>query len=121
MAGEPQQALERRLASVVRQLDQERTGRLKAEKALRLTRMHLIRRNAELYLGETQEAADWFRRADAIAPRDPDRWTWLQGLGRALIQQGRYLEAMDKLSQAMDNNPGYLRGEAWLAAALAVS
>jgi TolB-like protein len=37
----------------------------------------------KLYLGETQDAAEWFRRADAIAPRDPDRWTWLQGLGRA--------------------------------------
>ena len=42
----------------------------------------------KLYLGSTQEAAAWFRRADAVAPRDPERWTWLQGLGRALMQLG---------------------------------
>jgi TolB-like protein len=34
----------------------------------------------KLYLGATEEAAEWFRRADAIAPGDPDRWTWLQAL-----------------------------------------
>jgi len=49
----------------------------------------------KLYLGETQEAAMWFRRADAIAPRDPDRWMWLQGLGRALMQLGQDVEALD--------------------------
>jgi tetratricopeptide (TPR) repeat protein len=27
----------------------------------------------KLYLGATEEAATWFRRADAIAPNDPDR------------------------------------------------
>ncbi|MBV9202138.1 MAG: winged helix-turn-helix domain-containing protein, partial [Alphaproteobacteria bacterium] len=75
----------------------------------------------KLYLGETQEAAEWFRRADAIAPRDPDRWMWLQGLGRALMQLGHDAEAVDALSQLMDSNPGYLRGKAWLAAAEALS
>ena len=64
----------------------------------------------KLYLGETQEAAEWFRRADAIAPHDPDRWMWLQGLGRALMQLGHDAEAVDALSQAMDSNPNYLRG-----------
>jgi predicted ATPase/TolB-like protein/tetratricopeptide (TPR) repeat protein len=75
----------------------------------------------KLYLGATEEAAEWFRRADAIAPRDPDRWTWLQGLGRALLQLGRDTEAVDVLSQAMDSNPSYLRGKAWLAAAGALA
>jgi class 3 adenylate cyclase/tetratricopeptide (TPR) repeat protein len=75
----------------------------------------------KLYLGETEEAVEWFRRADAIAPADPDRWTWLQGLGRALMQLGRDAEAVDALSQSMDNNPGHLRGKAWLAAAEALS
>src|SRR5215471_11542684 len=75
----------------------------------------------KLYLGETQEAVEWFRRADAIAPRDPDRWTWLQGLGRALMQLGHDSEAVTVLSQAMDSNPGYLRGKAWVAAAEALS
>jgi tetratricopeptide (TPR) repeat protein len=75
----------------------------------------------KLYLGETQEAVEWFRRADAVAPRDPDRWTWLQGLGRALMQLGRDSEAVAVLSQAIDSNPGYVRGRAWLAAAEALA
>ena len=29
----------------------------------------------KLYLGETREAVEWFRRADAIMPYDPDRRT----------------------------------------------
>ena len=75
----------------------------------------------KLYLGLTREAAEWFRRADAIAPRDPDRWTWLQGLGRALMQLGDDAAAIGALSQAMDGNPGYLRGKAMLAAAEALA
>jgi tetratricopeptide (TPR) repeat protein len=71
----------------------------------------------KLYLGETREAVGWFRRADAIAPRDPERWTWLQGLGRALMQLGDDAGAVGALSQAMDCNPAYLRGKAMLAAA----
>jgi adenylate cyclase len=47
----------------------------------------------KLYLGATQEAVDWFRRADAVAPRDPERWTWLQGLGRALMPLGDAADA----------------------------
>jgi Flp pilus assembly protein TadD len=74
----------------------------------------------KLYLGETQEAAEWFRRADSIAPGDPERWTWLQGLGRALMQLGRDAEAVDVLCQTMDSNPGYRRGKAILAAAAAL-
>jgi len=50
----------------------------------------------KLYLGETEEAVKWFRRADAIAPVDSDRWTWLQGLGRALMQLGRDAEAVSR-------------------------
>jgi predicted ATPase len=75
----------------------------------------------KLYLGATKEAAEWFRRADAVAPRDAERWTWLQGLGRALMQLGHDSEAVTVLSQAMDGNPGYVRGRAWLAAAEALS
>jgi adenylate cyclase len=75
----------------------------------------------KLYLGLTREAVEWFRRADAIAPRDLDRWTWLQGLGRALMQLGDDAAAIGALSQAMDGNPGYLRGKAMLAAAEALA
>jgi TolB-like protein/Flp pilus assembly protein TadD len=74
-----------------------------------------------LYLGETGSAAEWFRRADEIAPRDPERWTWLQGLGRALMQLGDAAGAVAALSQALDCNPGYLRGKAMLAAAEALA
>jgi TolB-like protein/Flp pilus assembly protein TadD len=75
----------------------------------------------KLYLGATREAAEWFRRADAIAPRDPERWTWLQGLGRALMQLGHDAAAVDALGRALDNKPGYPRGKALLAAAEALT
>jgi len=75
----------------------------------------------KLYLGATREAVEWFRRADAIAPRDPTRWTWLQGLGRALMQLGDDTGAIGALSQALDVNPAYLRGKALLAAAEALA
>jgi TolB-like protein/Flp pilus assembly protein TadD len=75
----------------------------------------------KLYLGATREAVEWFRRADGIAPRDPERWAWLQGLGRALMHLGHDAEAVDALSQAMDSNPAYLRGKAMLAAAEALT
>ena len=74
-----------------------------------------------LYLGRTEEAADWFRRADALAPSDPMRWTWMQGLGRALIQLGREAEAVDALRVAIESNPNYAQYHALLAAALALS
>ncbi|HUB16412.1 MAG TPA: tetratricopeptide repeat protein [Acetobacteraceae bacterium] len=75
----------------------------------------------KLYLGQTREAAEWFRRADMIAPRDPERWTWLQGLGRALMQLGDDADAVVVLSQALASNPGYVRGKAMLAAAQALA
>jgi predicted Zn-dependent protease len=55
------------------------------------------------------------------AQRDPGRWNWLQDLGRALMQLGHDEEAIDALRQAMDSNPAYLRGKAWLAAAEALA
>ena len=61
-----------------------------------------------LYLGETLEAARWFRRADRIAPRDRIRWTWLQGLGRALVQMGEDAEGVETLRLAAHSNPGYV-------------
>jgi adenylate cyclase len=73
-----------------------------------------------LYLGQYQDAVDWFRRADSIAPRDRVRWTWLQGLGRALIHLGRYVEAVDALRLAVHSNPHLSRDLAFLAAAEAL-
>jgi adenylate cyclase len=73
-----------------------------------------------LYLGRSQEAVDWFRRADTIAPRDRARWTWLQGLGRALMHLGRDAEGVEALRLAVDCNPHLARDRAFLAAAEAL-
>ena len=74
-----------------------------------------------LYLGRAEEAVFWFRRADALTPADPVRWTWLQGLGRALIQLGRDAEAAEALRLAVESNPAHAPSYAYLAAALALS
>jgi tetratricopeptide (TPR) repeat protein len=73
-----------------------------------------------LYLGRAQEAAEWFRRADSVAPRDRARWTWLQGLGRALIQLGQDAEAVEVLRLAAHANPSFPAYRAYLAAAEAL-
>jgi Flp pilus assembly protein TadD len=73
-----------------------------------------------LYLGQDQEAVDWFRRADSVAPRDRVRWTWLQGLGRALIHLGHDAEAVEVLRLAVHSNPHFSRDRAFLAAAEAL-
>ena len=74
-----------------------------------------------LYLGRTEEAVTWFHRADAVNPGDPMRWTWLQGLGRALIQLGQDGAAAEALRQAIESNPAFTPSYAYLAAALALS
>lgn len=74
-----------------------------------------------LYLGATAEAASWFRRADDVAPRDPARWTWLQGLARALIQLGQNEEATAVVRMAMDSNPDWDHGNSLLAACQALT
>ena len=75
----------------------------------------------KLYLGHTEAGVEWFRRAERLAPRDPHRWTWLQGLGRALMQLERPKEAAEALQQALHSNPDFSRGRALLAAAQALS
>ena len=74
-----------------------------------------------LYLGQTEEAVAWFRQADALTPADPMRWTWMQGLGRALIQLGRDAEAAEALRLAIESNPAHAPSYAYLAAALVLS
>jgi len=75
----------------------------------------------KLYLGATREAIEWFRRADRIAPNDPMRWSWMQGLGRALMQLGEYAGAAEALRLATESNPTYRRCKAYLAAAEALA
>ncbi len=74
-----------------------------------------------LYLGQDQEAVDWFRRADCVAPRDRHRWTWLQGLGRALMHLGQDAEAVEALRLAVHSNPHFAMGRAFLAATEALA
>ena len=55
-----------------------------------------------------------------MAPRDRVRWTWLQGLGRALLQMGQDAEAAETLRLAVHSNPNYAAGRVYLAAAEAL-
>jgi TolB-like protein len=75
---------------------------------------------SNLYLGKPEEALAWFAKADRIGPRDPGRWTWLDGRGHALILLGRDEDAVRALMSALDANPRYLSARAFLAAAYAL-
>ncbi len=74
-----------------------------------------------LYLGRAEEALEWFRRADSLGPTDALRWTWLQGMGRALMQLGRDAEAVAALRLAVASNPTFAPSYALLAAALVLA
>jgi TolB-like protein/DNA-binding winged helix-turn-helix (wHTH) protein/Flp pilus assembly protein TadD len=73
-----------------------------------------------MYLGKAAQALDWFAKADRIGPRDPGRWTWLDGRGHALVLLGRDEEAIRSLIGALDANPRNLSSHAFLAASYAL-
>jgi DNA-binding winged helix-turn-helix (wHTH) protein len=73
-----------------------------------------------LYLGNTEAAVAAFRQADLGGPDDPSRWSWTQGLGRALMQLGRDAEAERAIRITLANNANFHFGHALLAAALAL-
>jgi adenylate cyclase len=73
-----------------------------------------------MYLGEPEPALEWFAKADRIGPRDPGRWTWLDGRGHALILLGRDDEAVRALTGALDANSRNVSSRAFLAAAYAL-
>jgi TolB-like protein/DNA-binding winged helix-turn-helix (wHTH) protein len=75
---------------------------------------------SNIYLGRPEQALEWFVKADRIGPRDPARWTWLDGRGHALILLGRDEEAIHSLTSALDANPKYLSSHAFLAATYAL-
>jgi TolB-like protein/tetratricopeptide (TPR) repeat protein len=73
-----------------------------------------------LYLGRPEPALEWFAKADRIGPRDPGRWTWLDGRGHSLILLGRDEEAVHALIAALEANPKNLSSHGFLAAAYAL-
>jgi TolB-like protein/Flp pilus assembly protein TadD len=73
-----------------------------------------------MYLGKAAQALDSFAKADLIAPRDPGRWTWLDGRGHALILLGRDPEAIRALIGALDANARNFSSHAFLAASYAL-
>jgi TolB-like protein/DNA-binding winged helix-turn-helix (wHTH) protein/Flp pilus assembly protein TadD len=73
-----------------------------------------------LYLGKPEQALEWFAKADRIGPRDPGRWTWLDGRGHAFILLGRDEEAIRTLTSALDANPKNISPHSFLAAAYAL-
>src|SRR5215813_7274320 len=75
---------------------------------------------SSLYLGKPEQALEWFAKADRIGPRDPGRWTWLDGRGHALVLLGRDEEAIRALVNALDANPKNISPHAFLAAAYAL-
>jgi tetratricopeptide (TPR) repeat protein len=75
---------------------------------------------SNMYSGRIEEALDWFARAERIGPRDPGRWTWLDGRGHALILLGRDEEAVPSLRSALEANPRNVGSYAFLAAAYAL-
>jgi TolB-like protein/Flp pilus assembly protein TadD len=75
---------------------------------------------SSLYLGKPEQALDWFAKADRIGPRDPGRWTWLDGRGHAFILLGRDEEAIRTLTSALDANPKNISPHSFLAAAYAL-
>jgi TolB-like protein/DNA-binding winged helix-turn-helix (wHTH) protein/cytochrome c-type biogenesis protein CcmH/NrfG len=75
---------------------------------------------SSLYLGKPQQALEWFAKADRIGPRDPGRWTWLDGRGHALILLGRDEDAIRALINALDANPKNVFPHAFLAVAYAL-
>jgi tetratricopeptide (TPR) repeat protein len=74
-----------------------------------------------LYLGNPLGALDWFAKADRLGPRDPARWTWLDGQGHALILLGRDEEAVRSLRASLDSNPNTVGSYALLASAYALA
>jgi TolB-like protein/DNA-binding winged helix-turn-helix (wHTH) protein/tetratricopeptide (TPR) repeat protein len=73
-----------------------------------------------LYLGKPEQALDWFAKADRMGPRDPGRWTWLDGRGHAFILLEREEDAVRALINALDANPKNVPSHAFLAAAYAL-
>jgi TolB-like protein/tetratricopeptide (TPR) repeat protein len=71
-----------------------------------------------LYLGDPEEAVHWFCKAELSGPTDPARWSWLQGMGRALLQLGRDAEALEVLRLVADGSPEWPFSHGLLAVAL---
>jgi adenylate cyclase len=74
-----------------------------------------------LYLGDVTKAIEFFGKAARVGPRDPTRWVWLSGLGRAQIFREQHVAAMQSLQSAVTANPKDFFTRAFLAAACALA
>lgn len=74
-----------------------------------------------LYLGDVTKAIEFFSKAARVGPRDPTRWVWLSGLGRAQIFLEQYDFAVQSLQSAVAANPKDFFARAFLAAAYALA
>jgi TolB-like protein/cytochrome c-type biogenesis protein CcmH/NrfG len=74
-----------------------------------------------LYLGDVTKAIEFFNKAARVGPRDPARWVWLSGLGRAQIFLEQYALAMQSLQSAVAANPKDFFARVFLAAACALA
>src|ERR1700755_734434 len=72
------------------------------------------------FSGKREQQLDWFAKAQRMGPRDPARWTWLDGRGHALLLLGRDEEAIRALISALDANPKNISSHGFLAAAYAL-
>src|SRR5262249_7869760 len=73
-----------------------------------------------LYLGQLEQALDWFAKAERFGPYDPGRWSWFDAKGQALLLLGRDEDAIHSLRTALEVNPNYVSAYAVLAAAYAL-
>jgi len=74
-----------------------------------------------LYLGDVTKAIEYFSKAAQVGPRDPARWVWLSGRGRAQIFLENYAAAIQSLQSAVAANPKDFFTRAFLAAAYALA
>lgn len=73
-----------------------------------------------LYLGQLEQALDWFAKAQRFGPYDPGRWSWFDAQGQALLLLGRDDDAIRSLRTALEVNPDYVSSFGVLAAAYAL-
>jgi adenylate cyclase len=73
-----------------------------------------------VYDGQPEKAVGYFERAIRLSPRDPDNFETFAGLAGALIQLGRYDDAVEAGRRSVQQGPNFSPGWRMLTAALAL-